>query len=169
MSIEGLTESEEHEIIFNNGAKFKISVSQVVAKPRQTEPDEVFDPFEAEAGEYICLLGDLERAEPTSLKVSLLHKYSGREPKRFAQYDGFANCDPRDDDILRPDADGDSICGGDTTELMIGATVRVLVEPGTDPETARRILQKIGDWILDMPTAPLRLDDFTPGDSFEQK
>jgi hypothetical protein len=96
-------------------------------------------------------LGTLERnfidltGVPKAKKEKLLH-YSGRDAKAFFQFDAFTNIEAGDD-IMRPDEDGDWVCGGTTTELMFGATVRVLVAPGTTRKTAARALQKIQDWI----------------------
>ena len=75
----------------------------------------------------------------------LLAQYARREPVAFVQIDGFAGVPPQDD-VMRPDEDGDAVMLGETFELMSGAyAVRVLVTRGTDATTARRLLRKILD------------------------
>jgi len=80
------------------------------------------------------------------LKQDLLEHYATKEPHAFYQYDGFAN--ERDSGSpVEADTDGDALCGGTTHELMNGATVRVLVAPGTSEKDALRLLKKIRRWI----------------------
>ena len=91
-----------------------------------------------------------------TVKGDLLEHYAGKEPCAFRQYDGFFVSGG--DDVLRPDADGDSLCSSTTMELMTGCPeVRVLLSPRCTYDQALRLLKKIRRWIKkDGPTAWLQ-------------
>ena len=81
-----------------------------------------------------------------TVKGNLLEHYAGKEPCAFRQYDGFVV--GQGDDVLRPDADGDSLSSRETMELMTGCPeVRVLCSPGCTYDEALRLLKKIRRWI----------------------
>jgi hypothetical protein len=81
------------------------------------------------------------------LKRELLDHYATHEPVLFGQLDGFF-VPGSADDVLRPDADGDSLTAGHTHELMTGIyAVRVLITAGTTQRDAVRLLRKIADWV----------------------
>ena len=83
-------------------------------------------------------------------KEGILAHYSTRTPQKFLQFDGFMLiADKLDDDLMRPDADGDTVYGQiETWELMTGLPrVRVLIKPGTHRTDVLRLLRKISDWI----------------------
>jgi hypothetical protein len=66
--------------------------------------------------------------ENTDLNESVIERlahYAQRETRRFWQYDCFANAE--EDSIVKPDEDGDAFFLTNPTELMHGATVRVLI------------------------------------------
>jgi hypothetical protein len=83
-------------------------------------------------------------------KGECLARYAEREPKGFAQFDGWFMPGQRDD-VINPDAEGYAITGTGTTELMHGATVRVLISAGTDAQVAKALLMRIVDWIQRSP------------------
>ena len=56
-------------------------------------------------------------------KRSKMQHYSTRELKEFVQIDGFL----KGDEVMGMDADGHSVCGGITSELMHGSDVRILI------------------------------------------
>ncbi len=84
--------------------------------------------------------------DPNS-KSELLAHYATREPKLFYQYDGFVVGKDSRDDVMRPDADGDSLWGGQTHELMYGADMRCLINPKASKEDILRLLKKITEWV----------------------
>lgn len=71
----------------------------------------------------------------------LLNHYAEREPRDFVQYDAWY--EPEGGDyVMVPDAEGDILMLGLTTELMQGAHVRVLVnagevDPGRGPDAGQ--------------------------------
>lgn len=79
------------------------------------------------------------------LKAEILAHYRERAPRRFFQFDAFAD----GDEIMGRDEDGQSVTGGDTFELMHGADVRVLIPAnGTQPAPElSKMLRKVADWI----------------------
>ena len=90
------------------------------------------------------------------IKRDLIRDYGEREPKHFRQIDGF-HMPGGGDSVMRPDDDGHCIMGGDTWELMRGASVRVLVPSGenTPPADVAGMLRKIADWIEQDPKSTM--------------
>jgi len=80
-------------------------------------------------------------------KEMLLEHYSGREPQRFVQIDGWHGGYWKNDSVVATDEHGRSMCLGETYELMHGAHVRILIEPTTAPEEARALLEQAMGWI----------------------
>ena len=74
-------------------------------------------------------------------KEQLLDHYKQREPKRFIQYDGFSGWYMDE----YADAEGDAKFSGETTELMQGSTVRLLIDPDAEKEVVLRLLRKLSD------------------------
>jgi len=103
-----------------------------------------------------------------TVKGDLLEHYAGKEPCAFRQYDGFFV--GGGDDVLRPDADGDSLCSSTTMELMTGCPeVRVLLSPRCTYDQALRLLKKIRRLIKeDGPTAWLQSQETLEKDATEQ-
>jgi hypothetical protein len=79
-------------------------------------------------------------------KKELLGHYGRRKPKRFIQYDGFADVEA--DYVMQPDKDGDTFFCRETYELMRGSQVRVFLDPDASDETVLRLLVKIRDWVV---------------------
>ena len=81
-----------------------------------------------------------------SIKGALIAKYVDREPTEFYQYDGFSQAGngPLGEG---PDGDGDELSAGATTELMNGASVRVLIRTEATSADAARLLRKITRWV----------------------
>jgi hypothetical protein len=78
-------------------------------------------------------------------RSQLLAHYADKDPRMFVQFDAFDPPTCPFDGFA--DEDGQEFFVRVTHELMHGATVRVLVPPGTDPSVARQLLVKIADWI----------------------
>ena len=78
-----------------------------------------------------------------------LGHYAGTPPKHFLQLDAFYCAGP--DDVMHPDAEGDSLTASGTVELMHGADVRVLIPHGADPKVAVRQLKKLAKWLQRNP------------------
>lgn len=76
-------------------------------------------------------------------KGILLKHYAQRPPTTFGQLDGFVLGKDGSDDFMRPDQDGDWLCGGSTNELMYGANVRILIKKGTSSQDAVRLIKKL--------------------------
>jgi hypothetical protein len=76
-------------------------------------------------------------------KEELLQDYAQREPKPYIQLDGF---DAPGDCMSDPDT-GLGCFRGDTWELMHGADVRTLINPGTDREKVLEILEELVAWM----------------------
>jgi hypothetical protein len=72
-----------------------------------------------------------------------LAHYASRPPTHFRQIDGHLHPDA----IMGPDADGHSVNGSLTVELMAGADVRVLVPLTTSKADAVTLLRKAIAWI----------------------
>jgi hypothetical protein len=83
-------------------------------------------------------------------KEELLGRYSRRDPRPFVQFDAFD--DVQGDTEMPTDENGYSLSAIETFELMRGSTVRVLIKPGTTPETALALLDKIKEWIETNPS-----------------
>lgn len=92
----------------------------------------------------------LELRDWRARKGQLLEHYCQREPKQFIQFDGFAG--HPEDSVMRHDDDGHTLWKSVTYELMHGATVRVLVDPGTDAQTAATLMRKLANWIEQDPS-----------------
>lgn len=92
-----------------------------------------------------CGKGETPPAESQSTKVGLLAKYLNRPITEFQQYDAFINS--HRDSVFVPDDDGDCLFGTETSELMHGASVRVLIRPDEKKADVVRSLLKITDWI----------------------
>ena len=91
-------------------------------------------------------LPDVEVDAASSRKRELLDHYATREPKDFVQVDVFASLPAeRQDEVMRGDEDGDVMFIRATTELMHGASIRVLADPTTTKDDAIRALTKIID------------------------
>lgn len=76
--------------------------------------------------------------------------YATREPKHFLQLD--ANYMPEGGhSLVDADEDGDAIIAEGTVELMIGATVRVLIPADSDAKVVVRQLKKIAKWVKHSP------------------
>ncbi len=75
-------------------------------------------------------------------KEDLLEKYGQKEPKLFIQYDGL-DLQSGGNSIVCPDKEGHSFLWGLTYELMDGANVRILIQPGTPKETVLVLLDKM--------------------------
>lgn len=79
------------------------------------------------------------------LRQKKLKHYAERDPRRLLQIDGFPGCS---DDIMAPDAEGDSVLGSRTVELMDSPfSTRILIDPATDPRVAARLLRKAAEWL----------------------
>ncbi len=78
-----------------------------------------------------------------NLKAELLEKYRQREPQQFYQLDGWL----AGDDVMGCDRDGHAITGCQTSELMRGSDVRVLVKRGVRTASAVTLLRKILAWV----------------------
>ena len=83
--------------------------------------------------------------EATDEEIKKLRHYAGKKLKGFLQFDGFFVGKDSGDSVMKPDPDGDWISWGSTDELMMGATVRILIDPNTDVATATRIITKLLD------------------------
>jgi len=92
----------------------------------------------------------MSKTDKSSLKQYLLSKYATKEPKAFHQLDARMNMQG---EAMAGDSDGDAICSLDTTELMDGTDVRVLIPATTSQKDAIRLLKKMIQW--------MELDDFT--------
>jgi len=77
----------------------------------------------------------------------LLNHYAKREPKEFLQIDGWYGGKWVGDSVIATDKNGYSMTGGATVELMIGADVRILIDPSTPASEAVVLLQKAIDWL----------------------
>lgn len=102
-------------------------------------------------------------------KGECLARYAERNPKGFAQFDGWEFEPGTRDDVMHPDKDGFAVTGGGTTELMHGASVRVLVADGVAPDVAVALLRRIVKWIerdsdalAKLTPQPARVDDEVP-------
>ncbi len=69
-----------------------------------------------------------------------LAHYAEKKPHAFMQYDSFGN------------HDSDLFCG-ETTELMNGSQVRVLISAGVDSSEVIAALKKIRQWIKRDPSS----------------
>ena len=112
----------------------------------------------------------IDRYELRDQFAKKLAHYATRDPKRFLQMDGF-QVKGDGDDIMRPDKDGDCLFSIGTTELMAGATVRVLIPEETDPKVAIRHLKKFTKWLKKSPdlmdfAKPVKKDEIDPEDMF---
>jgi hypothetical protein len=74
-------------------------------------------------------------------KDELLAHYATKEPKRFIQFDGF---DWPGDQLADPKT-GLAVLRGETWELMCGADVRVLIDPGADHVRVCQMLRNVLD------------------------
>jgi hypothetical protein len=90
----------------------------------------------------------------TTQAMQCLSEYAKREPKDFAQIDAF-DMSNRRDDYLDPDGTGRAITWGGTTELMRGATVRVLIPLDVSRETALQLLADIQATVAKLPPGML--------------
>ena len=77
----------------------------------------------------------------------LLNHYAKREPKEFLQLDGWYGGKWAGDSIVATDENGYSGTGRITVELMIGADVRVLIDPSTPASEAIALLEQAVDWL----------------------
>ena len=86
-------------------------------------------------------------SDPETLRC--LRHYATRKPKDFAQLDGFdaASAVPG----LGDPTTGRMVCVGGTTELMVGAPVRVLLPLDVTPETALQLLADIQEFLAKLP------------------
>jgi hypothetical protein len=83
----------------------------------------------------------VERKTGMKTKDELLRHYAARTPKRFVQVDGFYW--PGGD--MFADKDGFAIFGSETWELMVGADVRILIDPEADPSTVYGLIKRAAD------------------------
>jgi len=90
-------------------------------------------------------------------KLEKIRHYLNRDPVEFYQFDGFA--DAKADGLIEPDRDGDWLCWGQTVELMHGATVRMLVVPGTPNADVLRLIDKIKEIVAREGFIDLTEDD----------
>ena len=79
-----------------------------------------------------------------------LQNYMRRKPKAFVQMDCVGEFSG-DDSVTPADKDGDSLMGIETTEMMLAADVRALIDPKCPPKDAARMLRKIADWVEQTP------------------
>ena len=84
-------------------------------------------------------------------KEALLKHYATREPKSFVQFDGWYGGKWRGDSVIATDEAGRSMTSGLTTELMNGADMRLLIEPGADAVEIVALLHQAAEWIMRAP------------------
>jgi len=78
----------------------------------------------------------------------LLRHYSGRPIERFEHHDAFINAQA--DDLVTPDADGDWLISGQSTEFLgegWHGDVRILIRGGVSKAAAVRVMRKTANWI----------------------
>ena len=84
-------------------------------------------------------------------KEGLLAHYATREPKSFVQFDGWYGGKWAGDSVIATDETGRSMTSGLTTELMCGADMRLLIEPGAAPNEIVALLNQAAEWITRSP------------------
>ena len=75
-------------------------------------------------------------------KKELLEKYQMREPKLFVQIDAVKTRG-NEDNLMQPDEDGFWLQARHTYELMEGADIRLLINPGTGRGDVVAMLKKM--------------------------
>jgi hypothetical protein len=83
-----------------------------------------------------------------TIKDHFLDHYRQREPSAFIQFDAFDDLPANE--LVHPDEEGHSLFCGPTYELMRGATLRILIKPGTSEKTITNLLDKIRFQISEM-------------------
>ena len=75
-------------------------------------------------------------------KKELLERYQAREPRLYIQIDAVKTIG-NEDNLMPPDEDGFWFQARHTYELMDGADISVLVNPGTDRKDVVGMLKKV--------------------------